>query len=323
MRLYYDVDLQTFIRGPNTTSPVDSITLRRSPTALVQIQFFHTSSPTPIQLAAGATGTFEVKEDGKFDADALTKAGSWTPSGSGSTALYSFLLDLQNTALGNLLGINDPVTFTASTITSKLTAAAHGLVNNNIIQLSVTGGGALPAPLQANTDYYVVNKSTNDFQVALTEGGAAITLTTNGTPTTQFRRIDNDLATVPLMAAMEYVESGFRNESNSLAVTYRNDICRQDDTSTPADPEDVILNARVGKPACTSGVDSQAFTFDTPFSGGADVVVVGDVAIPTAGDDEIHGIVIDDTVDENGFTVKYGATIPSSGYKFHYHAIQI
>lgn len=57
-------------------------------------------------------------------------------------------------------------------------AVAHGLVNGDIVmfnEITTTTG------ISVNTNYYVVNKNTDDFQVSLTSGGSAIALTTNGT----------------------------------------------------------------------------------------------------------------------------------------------
>ena len=49
---------------------------------------------------------------------------------------------------------------------------AHGLGDGNTVTFSTTG--ALPTGLTAATSYYVVNSTTNTFQVSLTLGGAAI-----------------------------------------------------------------------------------------------------------------------------------------------------
>jgi hypothetical protein len=58
------------------------------------------------------------------------------------------------------------------------TDTAHGLLNNNIIQLTTTG--ILPTGLSLNTNYYVVNKTANTFKLALTSGGADILWTYDG-----------------------------------------------------------------------------------------------------------------------------------------------
>lgn len=54
----------------------------------------------------------------------------------------------------------------------------HGLSNNDVVRFSsitsTTG-------ISINTDYYVVNSTTNTFKLSSTEGGSALALTTNGT----------------------------------------------------------------------------------------------------------------------------------------------
>ena len=56
------------------------------------------------------------------------------------------------------------------------------LPNNSAIQLGVTGG-SLPSPLTTNTTYYVVNVSGTSFNLATTQGGAAINTTNAGSGT--------------------------------------------------------------------------------------------------------------------------------------------
>ncbi len=72
--------------------------------------------------------------------------------------------------------------FTVDTATDTLTAVGHTLANGDKVRLS-NSGGALPAGLSANTDYYVINASTNTLQLSATSGGAAIDITGTGTGT--------------------------------------------------------------------------------------------------------------------------------------------
>lgn len=76
--------------------------------------------------------------------------------------------------LGN--GFTGAVTFTDTG--DLVTQNDHGLVDGDIVMFSditdTTG-------ITEDTPYYVISSMTNTFQLALTEGGAAITLTTNGT----------------------------------------------------------------------------------------------------------------------------------------------
>lgn len=71
------------------------------------------------------------------------------------------------------------ITFTVSGAT--FTATDHGLNNGDSVTLITTG--ILPAGLSTTTEYFVVNASTNTFQLALVKGGAAITTTSAGTGT--------------------------------------------------------------------------------------------------------------------------------------------
>lgn len=61
--------------------------------------------------------------------------------------------------------------------TDKLTATAHGLVNGDVISLTTI---VSLTNVALATRYYVVNKSTNDIQVAATPGGTAIVIGNTG-----------------------------------------------------------------------------------------------------------------------------------------------
>lgn len=71
----------------------------------------------------------------------------------------------------------------AKTATVTMTIAAPGVISWNAhglaagVGVKFTTTGALPTGLVAGTTYYVVNPSANDFQVAATKGGSAITTT--------------------------------------------------------------------------------------------------------------------------------------------------
>lgn len=71
-----------------------------------------------------------------------------------------------------------PVTFQDAGDT--VTKNGHGLTNGVIVRFS---GIVNTTGISVNTDYYVVNVTANTFQLALTPGGAALPLTTNGTGT--------------------------------------------------------------------------------------------------------------------------------------------
>lgn len=58
-----------------------------------------------------------------------------------------------------------------------VTAAAHGLENGQVVKFTTI---TTTTGITANTDYYVVGKTTDTFQVSATSGGSALALTSNG-----------------------------------------------------------------------------------------------------------------------------------------------
>jgi len=78
-------------------------------------------------------------------------------------------------------------TFTAGS-TDTCNRNSHGLVNGDIVRFCVDGGGALPTGINSSTNYYVVNKTDNDFQISLTLGGSAINLSDVGTASQYYIR---------------------------------------------------------------------------------------------------------------------------------------
>ncbi len=66
-------------------------------------------------------------------------------------------------------------------VDEKLDATAHGLLDTEVIRL--TTDGTLPAGLSLLTDYFIINKTANDFEVSLTSGGGAVDITSDGSGT--------------------------------------------------------------------------------------------------------------------------------------------
>ena len=99
--------------------------------------------------------------------------GTTTNYANGNAAQYIF--DYSN---ANLSGTDAPVTFTASTSTVNRTA--HGYTNGMTVQFYniVTTTGISEAQV-----YYVINATTDTFQISATSGGTAITLTGDGSAT--------------------------------------------------------------------------------------------------------------------------------------------
>lgn len=85
---------------------------------------------------------------------------------------------------GNLLEAawlsNEGWVFTAANTGDLFTAYGHTLVNNDRVILQTELDSVLPTGVSANTIYYVIGVSGATFQLSLTQGGAAITLTADG-----------------------------------------------------------------------------------------------------------------------------------------------
>lgn len=62
--------------------------------------------------------------------------------------------------------------------TDFVTSPAHGLSNGNKVKFT---GGILPDELSFDSNYFVVNKTENTFQISLTQGGDVIDFSDNGT----------------------------------------------------------------------------------------------------------------------------------------------
>jgi hypothetical protein len=76
---------------------------------------------------------------------------------------------------------NTPIASGVATITiaspAVITRNSHGFANGNVVFFTTTG--ALPTGLLPNVHYFVINSTTNTFNVSLTQGGTAIN--TSGT----------------------------------------------------------------------------------------------------------------------------------------------
>lgn len=98
--------------------------------------------------------------------------------------MKSVLADRTIKELGDKVTLSDEFKFdfvdgdVAIDPTNTITENSHGMSDGDPVRLSSTG--TLPAGLNDNDDYYVVNSTANDFQLAASEGGPAIQITAAG-----------------------------------------------------------------------------------------------------------------------------------------------
>lgn len=69
----------------------------------------------------------------------------------------------------------NPYEFSADLVANTIRVPSHGLVAGDTVVFYLD---APPDPLVAGTEYFVVNPTTDDFQVSTTFGGSAINITT-------------------------------------------------------------------------------------------------------------------------------------------------
>lgn len=92
----------------------------------------------------------------------------------GNTNNYLGYAPINGTVKG--FGTVDSAGVTADAIQS----AAHGLVDNDRVQLFGVFAESLPAGLTEGTVYHVVSSATDTFEVSLTSGGASVNITGQG-----------------------------------------------------------------------------------------------------------------------------------------------
>ena len=89
-----------------------------------------------------------------------------------STSAMALTITSMAPAGGGWSGTQRSGTITINTSTDVFTWSAHGLSNGNHVMLQTSG--SLPTGLTAGTVYYVINATTNTFQVSASSGGLAI-----------------------------------------------------------------------------------------------------------------------------------------------------
>jgi len=122
-------------------------------------------------FAAAASGDCSSDADCNFTnlTGTVVGFGIWDASTAGNLLYWDFL--------GNF----DPIPFISDNPAGDtLTAPNHGLTDNDRVVVSAEFGGTLPTGLTAGTVYHVVGSATDTFQVSLTQGGAAVTITADG-----------------------------------------------------------------------------------------------------------------------------------------------
>jgi hypothetical protein len=140
------------------------------------------------------TGYARVQLDGKFAAIAAGLGGrSITTNaavtfGQKSDAGTDTMIALgiyDSLTGGNLMAIvyldgGDPVPFTALNAGDVFTAVGHPFVDDDRCRLEDIGGALIPTGVTVDATYWIITTSGETFQLSLTQGGGAITLSADG-----------------------------------------------------------------------------------------------------------------------------------------------
>lgn len=98
------------------------------------------------------------------------------------------------------------IKFTADATTDIITAAGHGLADDDIVQLR-TSEGVLPVPLTEDTNFHVITATTNTLQLSLVSGGSAIDITDVGSGLNFIGVGESDLIDAMLLLIDNYFEN--------------------------------------------------------------------------------------------------------------------
>lgn len=172
---------------------------------------------------AATTQTLTITSNPGATVNPIYSRSSTTTSGSTTISIAdtsNFIIGTQVTGTG----ISDARSVTLQDTGDTVTLAGHGLANGKLISFAtiVTTTG-----IAVYTPYYVINATTDTFQLSLTNGGAAIALTTDGTGTILYQTlITNIVANTSVTIDVPASASGtntlaYRNLNTQLAIMRR------------------------------------------------------------------------------------------------------
>jgi hypothetical protein len=169
-----------------TSAPTVTIA---KPARIIPTSGVNTSTETITYATHGLTAGEEIKyyHGGGTALAGLTNGTSYYP---GQVTKNTF--KLYNSAARGTTAVATMTIATTdvNTTTNFITSTAHGLVNGAELNYNNAGGTSITG-LTSGTDYFVVNKTVDTFQLALTSGGAAIDITGTGNNSQTFASTGN------------------------------------------------------------------------------------------------------------------------------------
>ncbi len=132
----------------------------------------------------GATGTYWNDNGSSMDNNGdITFAQATANWGTLVSFAVMDAVTAGNQLFHGLLG-SDPQAIIGTLTDDRINAPGTSRVNDEKVVFEVAeGGAAIPTGLVEGTEYFVINKTADDYQVSATQGGGAITITADGEAT--------------------------------------------------------------------------------------------------------------------------------------------
>jgi hypothetical protein len=150
MRVFVNLDSREFVVSPVLLQRVSTLSFTRRDVVPVQVQFVR--GGTVVELAAGATGAMGLKKT--FAGSFLANDAGFTKTGTGSTTVYQFDLNLNTTNLNAEFPLDTEESITAKVEiewtesgTTSSTLPTSAIVYNDVIR----GGEGVPTVTAADS----------------------------------------------------------------------------------------------------------------------------------------------------------------------------
>jgi hypothetical protein len=169
MRVYVNLDSREFVVSPVLLQRVSTLSFTRRDVVPVQVQFVR--GGTVVELAAGATGAMGLKKT--FAGSFLANDAGFTKTGTGSTTVYQFDLNLNTTNLNAEFPLDTEESITAKVEiewtesgTTSSTLPTSAIVYNDVIR----GGEGVPT-VTAAASFKLLSADSSLWTVSIDNDG--------------------------------------------------------------------------------------------------------------------------------------------------------
>ena len=101
MRIYFDLDSSKIVETLGVNSPLTALSLKRGDSCVLDVLF--TSGGNVVELDPSATGKVGLKAAGDFSGNFIANAASWVKTGTLTSTVYRFTLNLATDSIAALL----------------------------------------------------------------------------------------------------------------------------------------------------------------------------------------------------------------------------